>query len=53
MSEQPQQAPEQNPLTSLDEWEDFLQERYPQPEEKSSFRDYGTNVRPEYATSTG
>ena len=31
---------------SLDEWEDFLQERYPQPEEKSSFRDYGTNVRP-------
>ncbi len=34
------------PLASLDEWEDFLQERYPKPREKSSFRDYGANVRP-------
>ena len=35
-----------NPLAGLDEWESFLQERYPQPREASSFRDYGTNVRP-------
>jgi inositol oxygenase len=34
------------PLTSLDEWEAFLQERYPEPREQSSFRDYGNNVRP-------
>ena len=46
MSDRPSQQPGHNPLASLDEWEDFLQERYPQPEEKSSFRDYGTNVRP-------
>ena len=46
MSKRPQDAPDQNPLASLDDWEDFLQERYPQPEEKSSFRDYGTSVRP-------
>ncbi len=37
---------ESAPLASLDEWEDFLQERYPKPREKSSFRDYGANVRP-------
>ena len=37
---------ESAPLASLDEWEDFLQERYPKPREKSSFRDYGENVRP-------
>jgi inositol oxygenase len=36
---------QKNPLPSLDEWEEFLQERYPQPEERSSFRDYGDNVR--------
>jgi inositol oxygenase len=46
MSERPSEAPGQKPLASLDEWEDFLQERYPRPEEKSTFRDYGTNVRP-------
>jgi inositol oxygenase len=46
MSKRSQEAPDQNPLASLDDWEDFLQERYPQPEEKSSFRDYGTSVRP-------
>ncbi|MFO0890849.1 MAG: inositol oxygenase family protein, partial [Isosphaeraceae bacterium] len=34
------------PLESLDEWEDFVLDRYPQPKEKSTFRDYGTNVRP-------
>jgi inositol oxygenase len=34
------------PLASLDEWEDFLRERYPAPQEKASFRDYGTSVRP-------
>ena len=46
MSERPAETSGNQPLASLDEWEDFLQERYPQPEEKSSFRDYGTNVRP-------
>jgi inositol oxygenase len=46
MSERPSKASDQQPLASLDDWEDFLQERYPEPEEKSSFRDYGTNVRP-------
>ena len=37
---------ESNPLASIDEWEDFVQQRYPQPSEQSSFRDYGDNVRP-------
>lgn len=36
----------QGPLASLDEWEDFVKDRYPQPREASSFRDYGDNVRP-------
>ena len=36
--------PESNPLADLDEWEDSLRDRYPAPEEKSSFRDYGTTV---------
>jgi inositol oxygenase len=35
-----------NPLTDLDEWEAFVRDRYPTPSEKSTFRDYGTNVRP-------
>ena len=39
-------GPESGPLAGLDEWEEFLQERYPEPREKSSFRDYGDNVRP-------
>ena len=39
-------APESNPLADLDEWESFLKERYPQPREQSSFRDYGSNIRP-------
>ena len=42
----PRQTSESNPLADLDEWEDFLRERYPAPQEKSSFRDYGTTVRP-------
>jgi inositol oxygenase len=46
MSEQPIPASERNPLADLEEWEAFLRDRYPQPTEKSSFRDYGTNVRP-------
>jgi inositol oxygenase len=46
MSEQPLDASKQNPLADLDEWEAFLRQRYPAPEESSSFRDYGTNVRP-------
>ncbi len=37
---------ESNPLPDLDEWEDFLRDRYPAPGEKASFRDYGTTVRP-------
>jgi inositol oxygenase len=46
MSDQSPAGPESAPLASLDEWEDFLQERYPQPHETSPFRDYGDNVRP-------
>ena len=34
------------PLEDLDDWESFLLDRYPQPGEKSTFRDYGQNVRP-------
>lgn len=34
------------PLVGLDEWEDFVKDRYPRPREASSFRDYGDNVRP-------
>jgi inositol oxygenase len=37
---------ESNPLASIDEWEDFVQRRYPQDSQQSSFRDYGDNVRP-------
>ena len=46
MSEQPAGASPSHPLAGLDEWESFLQERYPEPREASSFRDYGANVRP-------
>jgi inositol oxygenase len=46
MSREDQESHESNPLAGLDEWEAFLQDRYPVPGEKSSFRDYGTNVRP-------
>jgi inositol oxygenase len=46
MSEPLPEPSESNPLASVDEWEDFLQNRYPRPAEKSSFRDYGNNVRP-------
>ena len=45
MSGQPRPS-EPNPLAELDEWEDFLLERYPQPEQADTFRDYGDNVRP-------
>jgi inositol oxygenase len=45
MSEKPLELPESNPLAGLDEWEEFLQERYPEPREQSTFRDYGANVR--------
>jgi inositol oxygenase len=37
---------ESNPLSGLDEWEGFLRDRYPAPTEKTSFRQYGTTVRP-------
>ncbi len=46
MSEPSLRSSKSNPLSSVDEWEDFLHERYPRPKEKSSFRDYGHNVRP-------
>jgi inositol oxygenase len=46
MSEQTREAADTAPLAGLDEWESFLQERYPRPQEESTFRDYGTNVRP-------
>jgi inositol oxygenase len=46
MSDRPLIAAEDRPLASLDEWEDFLQERYPAPREKAEFRDYrASNVR--------
>ena len=38
--------PQSHPLADLDEWEEFLRERYPAPQEKASFRDYGDTVRP-------
>jgi inositol oxygenase len=34
------------PLADLDDWEESLRERYPQPGAKSAFRDYGATVRP-------
>ena len=34
------------PLSSLDDWEESLLERYPEPGAKSTYRDYGANVRP-------
>ena len=43
MAEQPSEA---NPLAISTSGKHFCQERYPEPGEKSSFRDYGTNVRP-------
>jgi inositol oxygenase len=46
MSEPSLGPSESNPLANIDEWEDFLQERYPQPRQQSPFRDYGDNVRP-------
>ncbi len=47
MSDRLQQAPEQNPLASLDEWEDFLQERYPAAAKRSRrSATTATNVRP-------
>ncbi len=46
MAHNPLGHPESNPLTDLDEWEEFLRDRYPAPAEKSSFRDYGTTARP-------
>jgi len=46
MSEPSLGPSESNPLASVDEWEDFVHERYPRPKKQSSFRDYGDNVRP-------
>jgi len=46
MSDRQSEWEASNPMSGLDEWEAFLKERYPQPREQSSFRDYGANVRP-------
>jgi inositol oxygenase len=46
MSDSPLPSTPSNPLSDLDAWEDFLLDRYPQPEQESRFRDYGENVRP-------
>jgi inositol oxygenase len=46
MSKRPIGAREPDPPAGLDDWEAFLLQRYPEPRERSSFRDYGTNVRP-------
>ena len=46
MAQNPIEPSDSNPLADLDEWEEFLRERYPAPREKASFRDYGTTTRP-------
>jgi inositol oxygenase len=46
MAQNPFEPSDSNPLANLDEWEEFLRERYPAPREKASFRDYGTTARP-------
>jgi inositol oxygenase len=62
MSNQARPAVESAPLQSLEEWEDFLKERYPEPgqagiaaqpfkatdpdKKKEAFRDYESNARP-------
>jgi inositol oxygenase len=46
MPEQAEPRSESQPLQDLDDWEEFLLDRYPRPDEKSAFRDYGENVRP-------
>jgi inositol oxygenase len=46
MSEAPLPPTPSNPLSGLDEWETFVLDRYPQPEQETTFRDYGQNVRP-------
>src|SRR5579885_3273910 len=46
MSKDTTREPDSGPLASLDDWESFLEVRYPRPREKSTFRDYGANVRP-------
>ena len=35
-----------HPLGSLDEWEDFLKDRYPEGDPNHQFRDYEANARP-------
>ncbi len=46
MSIEPSEQPEFEVPAGIDDWEALLLERYPQPAEKTSFRDYGANVRP-------
>jgi inositol oxygenase len=46
MPERPLEPSESAPLEDLDDWEESLRERYPQPGAKSAFRDYGATVRP-------
>lgn len=45
MPRKPSETQDQ-PLDDLHDWEAFVVERYPEPATKSTFRDYGTNVRP-------
>jgi inositol oxygenase len=46
MSLEPAKSAKGDAPASIDDWEAFLLERYPQAAEKSPFRDYGANVRP-------
>jgi inositol oxygenase len=45
MPQNPLEDLDSNPLADLEEWEDSLRDRYPAPDEKASFRDFGTTVR--------
>ena len=46
MAPGPSDNSDSQPLSGLDEWEDFLRARYPAPKENASFRDYGPAARP-------
>jgi inositol oxygenase len=46
MTPDPPHKEDSHPLADLDEWEEFLRQRYPAHEENASFRDYGSGVRP-------
>jgi inositol oxygenase len=46
MTPDPLHKGDSHPLADLDEWEEFLRQRYPAPKESASFRNYGSGVRP-------